>query len=267
MALPPIDWSQPWFAPFAPIGQSLVAASDWLAAANQWAEQAGLSNQSGQAIRFVTQDQLPLGVAYEAHIARTGQVPTRANLHDFFNALVWLHFPRTKRVLNSLHQTELSEAAGSGTRGRQRDAATLFDENAAIFVSDHAETLIALREHDWSAALLDSAPHFHQQCSVVLFGHALLEKLVSPYKSITAHVWTVQLPAVIDRPLAPELQTAQIDECVAQQIAAGFSSRDFCHLPVLGVPGWWSQQDKAFYADTEVFRPRRLPRPISETSG
>jgi hypothetical protein len=31
----------------------------------------------------------------------------------------------------------------------------------------------------------------------------------------------------------------------------------FTPLPVLGVPGWWSQQDEAFYADTSVFRAKR----------
>ncbi|HBZ06685.1 MAG TPA: DUF3025 domain-containing protein, partial [Massilia sp.] len=32
----------------------------------------------------------------------------------------------------------------------------------------------------------------------------------------------------------------------------------FTPLPVLGVPGWWPEQDAAFYADTSVFRPKRV---------
>ncbi|WP_146608015.1 DUF3025 domain-containing protein, partial [Burkholderia multivorans] len=43
----------------------------------------------GKPLRFVPQAELPPGIAYETHIAATGRVPTRHNLHDFFNALVW----------------------------------------------------------------------------------------------------------------------------------------------------------------------------------
>ena len=44
-------------------------------------------------VRFVPHESRPRGEAYEAFIARTGCVPTRDNLHDLFNALVWLTFP------------------------------------------------------------------------------------------------------------------------------------------------------------------------------
>ncbi|RYF02650.1 MAG: DUF3025 domain-containing protein, partial [Oxalobacteraceae bacterium] len=51
---------------------------------------------------FVTQDALPPGTAYEAHIFATATIPTRDNLHDFFNGLVWLHFSEAKLRLNAL---------------------------------------------------------------------------------------------------------------------------------------------------------------------
>jgi len=38
---------------------------------------------------------------------------------------------------------------------------------------------------------------------------------------------------------------------------AGLSPAHFTPLPILGVPGWWEQQDEGFYADTGVFRPKR----------
>lgn len=256
MSFDAIDWQRPWLLPLREVGQSLAAATDWIAAANVLAAARGLCNPQQQPVRFVPQDQLPAGTPYEAHITATGEVPTRDNLHDFFNALVWLHFPYVKRVLNGLHAEALQTDSAPGTRGRQRDAATLFDENAALFISDDAALLNALREREWQAVLLRPAEQFFRTAAVVLFGHALIEKLVAPYKSITAHVWTVQVQAGwFDLPDAERI--AVLDRQVAQMIAAGFSSRDFCHLPILGVPGWWAGQDRAFYEDADVFRPKR----------
>ena len=47
------------------------------------------------------------------------------------------------------------------------------------------------------------------------------------------------------------------DITIARQIAQGLSTADFSPLPVLGVPGWWPNQDQTFYQDLTVFRPRR----------
>ncbi|MFS9669939.1 DUF3025 domain-containing protein, partial [Klebsiella pneumoniae] len=77
----------------------------------------------------VPQDALPAGAAYEAHIAATGQVPTRDNLHDFFNALIWLHWPRAKAALNARQARAITQDGIGAARGTVRDAATLFDEN------------------------------------------------------------------------------------------------------------------------------------------
>ena len=93
----------------------------------------------------------------------------------------------------------------------------------------------------------------------MLFGHALMEKLVEPYKSITAHVWTVQVTS--DWVAFSQAQRmADIDTLVAASLRNGFSSTAFCHLPVLGGP----QQDAAFYEDAEVFRPKRERRTTAE---
>jgi hypothetical protein len=256
MSLAAIDWQRPWLAPFRALGEPLATSNDWIAAANRLAVERCLSNPTGRPLRFIPQQQLPAGLPYEAHIAASGQVPTRDNLHDFFNALAWLHFPQTKRQLNALHTPALPTQASPGTRGRQRDAATLFDENAAWVVSDDAEFLAALREHRWHQALMRSPEQFRAHADVVLFGHALMEKLVTPYKSITAHVWIVAVDSCCFG-LSPADRLCALDSWVAASISQGFSSRDFCHLPVLGVPGWWSGQNQLFYDDVEVFRPKR----------
>lgn len=258
MSLATIDWHRPWLVPLRAVGEPLAAAPDWIAAANQLAAARGLRNLQQQPVRFLPQAQLPARTPYEAHITATGEVPTRDNLHDFFNALSWLHFPRIKRALNALHATSVQAQPVPGIRGRQRDAATLFDENAALFVSDDPVLLKALREHRWHQVLLQPATRFFQQANVLLFGHALMEKLVVPYKSITAHVWPVAVSPDWFALSLPE-RLARLDDSVAHDIRRGFVSRDFCHLPVLGVPGWWPGQDRAFYDDTDVFRPPRAP--------
>ncbi len=260
MAPGAIDWSRPWLAGLRELGEPLSLQEDWIRSATGVAAARGLCNLNGQRIRFIPQDQLPAGTPYEAHIAATGEVPTRQNFHDFFNTLAWLHMPAIKRQLNGLHARAFTQAAAAGTRGSLRDAATLFDENAALFASSDAALLHALREHDWKTVLLKSESAFFASADVVLFGHALVEKLLVPYKSVTAHVWTVEVePAWFNLPTTERL--ADLDVRVAASLRNGLRSADFCHLPVLGVPGWWPGQGPAFYEDAEVFRPKRLRKP------
>lgn len=257
MAFEGIGWASPWFAAISDPGATLADSEDWIAEANRYAAHQQLRNHLGLPVRFIPQADLPEGSGYEAHISTTGLVPTRDNLHDFFNALAWLHFPRIKQTLNALHARSFEEPVRAGTRGRQRDAATLFDENAALFISSSPQTLDALREHRWQQVLCREKHEFDKDCAVMLFGHALLEKLVAPYKSLTAHVWTILVePEWWDK---DEIERRNdIDRRVSESISCGFTSADFCHLPVLGVPGWWPGQDAAFYEDATVFRPRRI---------
>ncbi len=261
MAFGHIAWDRPWLDFLRELGEPLAHRDDWIADASRLAAELGVHNRGGQPIRFIAQQALPAGTPYEAHIAAAGEVPTRDNLHDFFNALAWLHMPRIKRELNALHARAFAQPATAGTRGGQRDAATLFDENAALFVSSDASVLQALREHDWKTVLLKPADAFFSTCDVLLFGHALIEKLLAPYKSITAHVWTVEVtPSWFAQSRARRV--ADLDDRVATRLCEGFGSADFCHLPVSGVPGWWSGQDRGFYEDTDVFRPKRVRRPL-----
>ncbi len=256
-----IDWQRPWLAQWHETGLPVQCAPDWMAAVNEAAAALKLTNQSGLALRFVSQQRMPPETAYEAFIHESGQVPTRDNLHDFFNALAWLHYPRIKRTLNALQAAEiarrLTSPSTSGSRGRQRDAATLFDENAALFISSDASLVDALRAHDWHEVFERRAQAFGSGYAVELFGHALLEKLVQPYKAITAHAWVLNVDTSWFE-LGDAARRTELDARVSEQIKSGFTSSDFTPLPVLGVPHWWPNQDAAFYGDTSVFRPRRV---------
>jgi hypothetical protein len=87
---------------------------------------------------------------------------------------------------------------------------------------------------------------------LVLFGHALLEKLVYPRKPITAHVF---------RASSAINSIADLDAWVAADLSADkLASKPFAHLPVLGVPGWWlGNLEPDFYTDASVFRAPKAP--------
>ncbi|GLC95498.1 hypothetical protein Tamer19_49070 [Cupriavidus sp. TA19] len=257
-ALAGIDWSRPWFQPFAPHGAALAAAvqggADLRALLDAQASTLGLHSARGVPLRFIPQQALPEGSAYEAHIHATGEVPTRDNLHDFFNALVWLHFPQAKRVLNQIQATVIAREGVQTTRGGVRDAATLFDENAVLFLSEGGEHADALRGFAWQRLFVAQRHAWGTACRVVPFGHALLEKMVQPYKAVTAHAWMLPLVpgGALDGAVASSLEEAADTGTLR-------GGRCFAPLPVMGIPGWCAgNASPDFYADTTVFRPGRM---------
>jgi hypothetical protein len=196
----------------------------------------------GDSLRFVEHSAVPVGESYESFIARTACVPTRDNLHDLFNGLMWLSYPKSKRRLNALHAQQIAMRGTSGARGPLRDAATLFDENAAVLQAP-AVLVDALRLRDWNALFIEQRAHW-ESAHLVVFGHALLEKLMQPRKAVTAHVWLAE--ALTDEALASSLSPERL------------TAKDFLPLPVLGVPGWWTANEApGFYDDADVFRPAR----------
>lgn len=241
-----IDWAAPWLVPYARIGQDAAAA---IAAGASSAEALNASlTPLVSPVRFVPQGDLPPGEAYESYIFNSNCCPTREGLHDFFNGLAWLHFPVTKRRLNHLHVAQIAQTGIQPVRGPARDALTVFDENVAFLQAPDA-LWDALAAKDWQRLFVDLRPLW-QQAHLLLFGHALLEKLVAPRKAITAHVYRAQ---------AASNSIADLDAWMAADLSADkLSGKPFAHLPVLGVPGWWAaNEDPAFYADASVFR---LPR-------
>nr|WP_315594335.1 DUF3025 domain-containing protein [uncultured Cupriavidus sp.] len=248
-----VDWTRPWFRPFA-ASAPIFRGDDMREALN--ARAGALRNARDLPLRFVPQTALPQGVAYESHIHATGQVPTRDNHHDAFNALIWLHFPETKRLLNRLQAEAIVRDGIQRVRGGLRDAATLFDENAAIFVSEDVALADALRGFGWRDLFVMQREAWGPTCAVMPFGHALLEKLVQPYRSITAHAWWIRT--------SPDTPLDRLDALLADSLAraagqGGLSGgRSFAPLPVMGIPGWCAENESpAFYDDTSVFRSGR----------
>lgn len=245
LAGPAIDWSGPWFAHVRQPGERVarrVAAGMPLHDA--------LNLEQGAPVRFVEQAALPAGQAYEHYIRGSGNCPVRPGLHDFFNGLCWLALPLAKARLNQLQTAQIDARGVGAVRGPVRDAITIFDENGALLDAP-PELWAALVDRNWRRLFVELRPLW-RQARLLLVGHALLEKLVSPRKELTAHVWRSQV--AID-------SVAQADALLAGQLtAARLAAKPFTPLPLLGIPGWCEQnQDDSFYDDAQVFRPRRAP--------
>ncbi|MCO5119986.1 MAG: DUF3025 domain-containing protein [Burkholderiaceae bacterium] len=251
-ALEASPWGDPILAAWRRLARDARPEGIALAALDALAREQSLCSGCGRSLRFIAAGSVAVD-AYESHIARTGEVPTRTTgagaVHDLLNALAWLAFPRIKARLNAIQAGIVAREGIGGRRGPVRDAATVFDENAALFVTADSSFAAALRERRWRSLFVEGREAFGQRVSVRLFGHALVQKLLEPYKSICAHAWIVPLPADID--------TAEVDAWLAARFAAASPSLDEARpLPVLGVPGWWpANADPGFYADEAVFRP------------
>jgi Protein of unknown function (DUF3025) len=231
--------SGPWLLPYLPLAHQVLHAAKSQPVADALNAQCG---GNPGVVRFLDHAALPPGEPYESFIARTGSVPTRDNLHDLFNGVMWLTWPLTKQRLNFLHAQMIARQGSTGPRGTLRDVLTVFDENAALLQASPA-LVDALRARDWKTAFIEQRAMW--QCArLVVFGHALMEKLMQPRKAITAHVWIV---------------TALTDEALAASLTVDrLMSKPFLPLPVLGVPGWWpANEAEGFYDDAEVFRPLR----------
>lgn len=248
-----IDWQAPWLVPYREAGQPL--AKQVMAGASC---AVALNSDPAMPVRFVPQAALPDGMAYEQYIFEQRGVPTRDGLHDFFNGIIWRHFPLAKQRLNQLQAAQIASDGVQPVRGPVRDAITVFDENAALL---HAPDVLwdALAARDWQRLFVALRPLW-AQASLLLFGHALLEKLVHPRKPITAHVYRAQDAAD---------SIASMDAWLAQDLTAPkLAGKPFVPLPVLGVPGWWPANDEpAFYDDAQVFRRLRVTDDLVSSGG
>jgi hypothetical protein len=212
---------------------------------NALAADLGIKTESGKPVRFVPPG--PEDPYYEIGVFESGRVATRPeNLHDWFNALAWLAFPRTKARINALHTDELRRSLpqARGRRGPLRDLLTIFDEGGAIVVCADASLLSLLTNASWKALFLENRERVLGAMRIVVFGHAVQEQAVTPRPGITCKA--IVLPA------------GDLDAGAARWLAdapAGTSPKALLPVPIFGYPGWYPRQDSAFYEDKRYFRP------------
>jgi len=211
---------------------------------NRAAEAADIRTESGHALRFIP----PSGHSgpYEIKVFETGKVETRPdNLHDWFNALAWLAFPRTKARINALHAAEIPRE--QGRRGRLRDLLTIFDEGGALVVSDDHELNQLILGGNWRELFWTRRERVRRTMRFLVLGHAVLEQALQPWPGITCKALFVAPGADADAQAAQWLTG----------LRPGASPKDLAALPIFGYPGWAPESEQAtFYDDARWFRPQ-----------
>jgi hypothetical protein len=226
-------------------------ATDWpdLATLNQFAKAQNLRNAIALPIRFTPQNSACGQHDYETRIHASGLVPSRErNWHDLFNALTWLAFPATKAALNAVHQTTLLPGLN---RLPASDAATLFDESGLVLAGEDDSLARLLAARRWREAFVARRDDW-KNIRVHVIGHAVLEKLLTPWPGITAKCLFIKTRA--------DASLKSHDATIAEQWQNNrmTDARALFPLPVLGIPGWWpANEDPEFYANQQVFRPPR----------
>ena len=255
----------PWFASVRRFLERLPAdrfpSADDLSAL---ARESGVRSGGGAPLAFVPPTGRPGAAArhYEERIFRTGEVATRPeSWHDLFNALAWLAFPRTKAVLNRPHHDELARRGDGPVRGTARDVATLFDEGGLVVACAVPELGRLLHEFRWKALFWERRAEAARSMRFLVFGHAILEHALAPFKGVTAKALVLDVPAesLDDTALVGSLDARAAEHFVRAEALA--STQSLQPLPVLGIPGWTpGNGDPAFYDDPAVFRPGRGER-------
>lgn len=205
---------------------------------------------------------------YEQRAYLTGEVQTRShNWHDLFNTLVWRVFPRTKAAINLMHyRTSQENPQPAVGRGTARDVLTLFDESGVVIACAQDELSDMLRQHQWKSLFWQRRSEVGMNMKFFVFGHSLYEKALRPYIGLTGKSLVLPVsPGFLTLPFARQL--AEIDTMMAKHFLQPDSLRatlNLSPLPLLGVPGWWPDNNyEFFYENTRYFR----PAPIWENRG
>jgi hypothetical protein len=231
---------------------------------------AGLCNAAGVPLHFVAPIAAPavaksvsaMEQSYEWRIWREGLVQTRAgNWHDLFNALAWMCFPRSKGLFNRLHVQAMQQSAERPrTRGTLRDVLTLFDEGGMIVLSADAALSQLLRDFAWKPLFLEKRSQVIDLMRFFVFGHALQEKALAPHRGITAKCLMLSVtPDQLGWSMSQWLPWLDAQVCDYFSRPESLSStRLLAPLPVLGIPGWASEnEDPLYYDDSNHFRAGR----------
>jgi hypothetical protein len=201
----------------------------------------GIRTESGHRLEFVapTADPRP----YEMQVYETGRVATRPdNRHDWFNALAWLAFPRTKARMNALHAARIPLEGGQ--RGPLRDLLTVFDEGGVLVACADDELAGLVRELRWKELFWTQRARVRAAMRLVVIGHAALEKALEPWRGITCKALFLSPHESLDDQAARWLARLPSDA----------KPRDLAPLPVFGYPGWADNDRAEFYDDDRYFR-------------
>ncbi len=227
-----------------------------------------------ESIRFVPQGakSSEFEDGYEPRIYLQGEVQTREeSWHDFFNALVWHEFPQAKKMINKLQYellrqrytprvltdtnnieavigSEIDHKQHCSFRTPAENMLTLFDENGVIVLSSNPLLLELIKSHRWHELFWERREEFKAHAKVIIFGHGLYEKAINPYIGITAQALLIENQNITN------LDTFLVEFFSVK--ANTLATSDLYPLPILGIPGWWPDNEfESFYANEKYFRP------------
>ncbi|MEO9945689.1 DUF3025 domain-containing protein [Paraglaciecola sp.] len=200
---------------------------------------------------------------YEQIIYEQGVIPTRPNgWHDLFNGLIWLEFPKTKKLLNELHIADINQY-GVSPRTLRRNNLTHFDECGVIVTYQanaiNEELIAALKSHQWHQVFVENRKKWGEELHCFMFGHANLEMLLQPFIGLTGKWLALEVEAGFQ--LQPyQQQLLEVDKKLVSIIENQnlFSQKKpLSPLPLLGIPNVWDANvEPCFYENTDYFRPK-----------
>ena len=223
--------------------------------------------QSGKALKVVQQDGKPghFSDHYAPRIYLSGEIQTRTeNWHDFFQFLTWFMFPKTKAIINAIHipaaQERIDNNIDLGRRSPIENMLSLFDEGGAVILCSDESMLQLIRDFKWKEFFWQRRDELQSKLKLKTFGHALYEKGLSPYVGMTANCILLLVDESVIQ-LSNRDQLGYIDNELAALFSKGEpykKPKDLSPFPLLGLPGWDKDNEKASYYDnTDYFRPGR----------
>jgi len=192
---------------------------------------------------------------YEPRVYLKKELQTRThNWHDFFNALIWLKFPETKKTLNKLHYNQAINRAGGSNRSTLENRITQFDECGAVVISNNKKSLELIRNHQWQELFVNQRDQFDENIRCIIFGHAIFEKALKPYIGMTCHCLLIEDHELLESVKQGDNKNLDRKLSYIWLNKMSHTPDKFNALPLLGVPGYWPEQNQKFYSNPKYFR-------------
>jgi hypothetical protein len=208
--------------------------------------------------RFVAENRATLREigGYEQHVAQLRAVPTRqGHWHDFFNMLVWTHFPKLRWALNALHvDPRPGPIDPRNGRAPAQNVAATFDEAGMIVLSTSRALLDELRALQFRRAFWERREELLSTTRFWVVGHGMLESLLTPHSGLAARSLLLQVPS-LPRAGDDDAFRFDVDRLVAERIGSWRAARTVLDpIPVLAIPGFSANDAREFYEDMRNIR-------------
>jgi hypothetical protein len=208
--------------------------------------------------RFVTEsrDAVRRLGGYEQHVAELAAVPTRpGHWHDFFNMIVWAHFPKLRWALNGLHvDPDAGPKDPRNARAPAQNLAATFDEAGMLILSSSRSVLAELQALRFKRVFWDMRAELLATTRFWLVGHGMLESLLTPRPGLAVRSLLLQTSSVAAAEANDQLRF-RIDAAAAARVRAWRSVRDVLDpVPILAIPGYSDNDSAEFYDDVRNIR-------------